>query len=368
MNLASGSATHDGHSNRRVVIFGGYGVFGTHVARRLSTEGLQLTIAGRNRERAERFARSMGDLHRAIQVDIRDPSECAKILREHDIAVNCAGPFHDLGTALVDACVESNCHYVDISDDRRYTQQVRCRDADFKSRGLLAVYGCSSLPGISGCAADDARHRSDAPIVSIRITLFIGNDNPKGIAAVTSAANLLGRSISTPQGRLVGFRQPERIEFPPAIGPQTGLNFESPEYDLFPSRYGSSSVIVKVAFEARLVRALFRGTARLMPGVGRWLLPRCAMLGSKIRLRGNAGGAVIAEMFDSENIGYRTTVFSVAHGQRMAIMPCVYVIRQLCNATPTMTGAMTAYELCGSSRMLKWFETDGYQVWRQDGD
>ena len=55
--------------------------------------------------------------------------------------------------ALLETCLESACHYADITDDRAYAGLVRSFDGRLRERRLAAVYGCSSLPGISGALA-----------------------------------------------------------------------------------------------------------------------------------------------------------------------------------------------------------------------
>ena len=48
-------------TERRVVILGGYGVFGRHISENLSTaSGVKLTIAGRSADKGSDFAKSLG--------------------------------------------------------------------------------------------------------------------------------------------------------------------------------------------------------------------------------------------------------------------------------------------------------------------
>src|SRR5205814_5048016 len=103
---------------RRVVLFGGYGVFGAQVARALSKRGTPLTIAGRDPREAEALASHLGGDCSAAAVDIRRPEACRALLQGPTVAVNCAGPFHCQGAALLEACLQSGSPYVDISYDR----------------------------------------------------------------------------------------------------------------------------------------------------------------------------------------------------------------------------------------------------------
>ncbi len=133
-----------------VVVFGGYGTFGGHVARELARLGVPLTVAGRDGVRAEVFARTLGPACRGLAADVTRPDSCRAALRGQAVAVNCAGPFNRFDAALLDLCLESGCHYADIADDRGYVALVRHRGPRFAEHGLVAAYGCSSLPAISG--------------------------------------------------------------------------------------------------------------------------------------------------------------------------------------------------------------------------
>jgi hypothetical protein len=255
----------------RVIVFGGYGIFGSQVARALNAWGTPLTITGRDRRQAEAFAHRLGGDCRARAGDVTCPDSCRAALKGHSVAVNCAGPFQALDKTLLEACLEAGCHYTDIADDRGYTALVRSADQRFAQRGLAAVYGCSSLPGISGALALLAREAATASVERARVTLFIGNRNPKGTAAVRSLLAGLGRPIAAPQSILFGFRDREVVWLPPPFGRRGVFNIEAPEYDLFPSLIGARAVTVKAGFELRSATYTFALLARLGHGYGRRL-------------------------------------------------------------------------------------------------
>jgi hypothetical protein len=343
------------------VIFGGYGVFGAQVARELARMGFALTIAGRDAARAEAFARQLGPTHRGVAVDTSRLESCRAALHQKAIAVNCAGPFGACGSALLDACLEAGCHYADIADDRAYAALVRSYDARFRQRNLAAVYGCSSLPGISGALALAARDQGPAIAPSLaRVTLFIGNDNPKGRAAIASAVRVLGKPIRAPQGTLTGFGDREMVPLPPPFGRREVFNFESPEYDLFPELLGVRSVAVKFGFELQAANLAFALLAALGSNYGNRtavLLERVGRLGAG---RGCSGGAVMAELFWADGTVRRATLFGRRDGQRMAALPCALAVHALCVGAPNRAGAITVYELLGPSLLLERITAEGF--------
>jgi len=345
-----------------VVVFGGYGTFGSHVARELARMGHTVTVAGRDRRKAEAMAAALGPGHRAMAADAADRESCRAALGGQAVAVSCAGPFSALGQALLEECIAARCHYADIADDRAHAARVRSWDGSFRDAGLTAAYGCSSLPGVSGALALLAREGVDAAPEKARVTLFIGNANPKGVAAVRSAVEVLGRPIAAPQGTLRGFADAETIALPPPFGRRRVLNFDGAEYDLFPALLGVSIVVVKVGFELPAARwafaALGRVSDRLRPRAARLLIT----LGSPTRRLGRSGGAVLVELTWPDGTARRAALACEENGQRMAALPCALAAAALASGAAARRGAMTGYELLGHRALLGAMAASGYPV------
>lgn len=356
---------------RTAIIFGGCGTFGSLVARDLARLGIPVVIAGRSLKRAEEFARELGALHRAIACDVRNPDSCRDALRacggENAVAVNCAGPFSHLGGALLEACIETRSHYCDINDDRAYFKRVREMSATFSARGISAVCGCASLPAISGALAVALRWDGPPP-ERARVTLFIGNRNPKGLAAIQSAVEALNRPIIAPQRTLYGYRDGETIPIPEPFGPRMAYNFESPEYDLFPALLGVKSVSVKCGFELRLANWTFNLLAHFPPIFGARFARLMHLLGKLAPPMGCSGGAVVTELFWSDGRRRVGSVCAATHGQRMAILPGVFAAQELCSTKSVKPGAWTAYEFLGAGELLARIGREGFAVHTEAGN
>jgi hypothetical protein len=347
-----------------VVIFGGYGTFGALVAAELARRGISLLIAGRDGGKAEAFARRLGPAHRGCAADLLEPDACRAPLRGQTVAVNCAGPFSAQGPALLELCLEAGCHYVDIADDRGYVARVRRHSKEFARRGLAAVYGCSSLPAISGALALRARAGVAEVPERARVTLFIGNRNPKGRAAVASLVQGLGRPIPAPQGVVKGFRDREVVPLPAPFGRRTVFNFESPEYDLFPGLLGVSAVSVKVGFELWPVTYALAFLAMLGANHGASTVALLSGLGRCLPAWGSSGGVVMAELFSASGAVRRAALLAREGGQRMAALPCVQVaLALLGTGPPAACGAMTAYEVLGAQALLEHLVHAGFELY-----
>ncbi|MFL6198382.1 MAG: saccharopine dehydrogenase family protein [Thermoanaerobaculia bacterium] len=338
-----------------IVVFGGYGVFGSLVAKELA--GLPLRIAGRDGGRAARFAASLGA--EGMAADVSDPASCARALEGARVAVSCAGPFGDLALALPEACLAGGVHYVDIADDRGWFARLRGMGERFRSAGLTAACGCSTLPGISGALALVAAERL-REVRRARVTLFIGNANPKGTAAVESAAAQLGRRFEAPQGTLIGLRGREVVDLPPPFGPRGVYDFDSPEMDLFPDLIGAREVRVKVGFESRMATASLAAMSWLGPELGvplsRAILPM-ARLASRF---GHSGGSVKVELWSPDGARSGAWIGGAREGQRMAALPAAFVARGLYAGSVEARGTVTSYEALGARPLLDRISAAGY--------
>jgi hypothetical protein len=345
----------------RVIVFGGYGTFGAHVSRELMRQDVAITVAGRNLAQAKAFVRGLGAASAAV-ADLSQPRSCRAALAGHTVAVNCAGPFQNLDATLLDACLDAGCHYADITDDRGYAALVRSRHSRFKERGLAAVYGCSSLPGISGALALRAREGTTARVQRVRVTLFVGNHNPKGFAAMRSLLAILGKPIAAPQGELRGFRDREVVPLPPPFGRRGVFNFQSPEYDLFPTLLDTRAVSIKVGFEMRLGNYLFALLALLRSGYGSFTARVLDISSRAVGWLGHSGGAVLTELFLEDGTVRTAAVGGPHDGQRMAALPCALAAAALARPTACSLGAITAYEFLGAVSLLEGLRQEGFPL------
>jgi hypothetical protein len=350
------------------VVFGGYGTFGTHVVRELVRLGIAVVVAGRDLRRAEALAEQLGRPHRAVQADVTSIASFRNVLHAPMVAVNCAGPYDRLGPALLDACLEAGCHYADICDDRGYTTLVRSYGPRFAERGLAAVHGCSSLPGISGALALLLLKEAVSPPVHVRVTLFVGNANAKGLAAIQSVLGNLGQPIETPQGTVMGFRRREVVSLPKPFGRRGVFNFITPEHDLFPALLGVRTVAVKLGFQLRLANYSLAALAALGGPARKRLGPWLGRAGNSLRFLGTSGGAVMTELFFADGSTRRATMLARTQGQIMASLPCALAVEALCNQSVPRPGALSIYELLEPATLLERLTAEGFELVRETSE
>lgn len=154
-----------------VLLYGSYGFVGNLVAREAVTRGIELILAGRDREK---LADQAGDLGRpARRFDLSEPSTVAEALEGVDCVLNCAGPFSNTATTMVEGCLRSQTDYVDITGEIPVIEQVRGRDEEATDAGvtLLPAAGFSAVP-MDCLAAHLAGRLTEATYLALGVDSF----------------------------------------------------------------------------------------------------------------------------------------------------------------------------------------------------
>lgn len=143
----------------RIVIVGGYGVFGGRLALLLSrNSSLTLVIAGRSIDKARRFIAglplSTARLE-AARLDRDHDPEAALAALAPDVVVDATGPFQIYGRdpyRLVRATLAANASYLDLADSPDFVAGIEQFNEEAVRRGVYLLSGVSSFPVLTAAA------------------------------------------------------------------------------------------------------------------------------------------------------------------------------------------------------------------------
>lgn len=137
----------------RLLIVGGYGVFGGRIVELLESEArLTIVVAGRSAAKAAAFCTSRGAVKAKLETAAfdRDGDLTAQLKRlSPDVVIDASGPFQDYGAGayrLVDAAIDAGVHYLDLADGSDFVAGVSAHDARAKAAGVYVLSGVSSFP------------------------------------------------------------------------------------------------------------------------------------------------------------------------------------------------------------------------------
>jgi len=135
----------------KILILGGYGVFGGRLATLLSDiSELELLICGRSAQKAEAFCAGFKGSARVTPVALNrdDIAEGLADLRP-DVVVDASGPFQAYGTkpyVVIEACIAAGVDYLDLADGADFVFGVSDFDERAKQAGVVVLSGVSSFP------------------------------------------------------------------------------------------------------------------------------------------------------------------------------------------------------------------------------
>lgn len=124
---------------KKWILYGAYGETGEFISTHAVALGLQPVLAGRNPQRLAELANKLGLEHRVATLD--EPDEIDAVLADAALVINCAGPFAVTAMPMIDACLRTHTHYLDLSGEFRALQAVLDRDAEAREHGVLLVPG-----------------------------------------------------------------------------------------------------------------------------------------------------------------------------------------------------------------------------------
>ncbi|RRN75587.1 SDR family oxidoreductase [Agrobacterium deltaense] len=150
----------------KILILGGYGVFGGRLAELLADmSSLEILVCGRSRARAEAFCtawRGQAQL-RPLMLDRRDIADALRI-HKPDLVVDASGPFQTYGSAcygVITACIDAGIDYLDFADAADFVFGVSQFDERAKAAGVFVLSGVSSFPVLTAAVLREMERTMD---------------------------------------------------------------------------------------------------------------------------------------------------------------------------------------------------------------
>jgi len=137
------------------LILGASGMQGRIVARDLLEKGNEVLLTDIYKENSRK---NLKIFPRAAfrYLDVREFRRMIDLIRESgtDIVINCAES--DWNLSVHRACLIAGVHVVDMDSDVATTEKQLALDGQFKKKGLTAITGCGSTPGINNLMLNHA--------------------------------------------------------------------------------------------------------------------------------------------------------------------------------------------------------------------
>ena len=154
--------------SERFMIYGATGYTGKLVARTAKAQGLNPLLAGRNEARLKSIAAQHGFEYQAISLD--EPEALDAGLSQVDAVLHIAGPFSQTSKPMVDACLRTGTHYLDITGEIDVFEACAARDEEAQKAGVMLMPGVGFDVVPSDCLAAHMKARlPDATALTLGI-------------------------------------------------------------------------------------------------------------------------------------------------------------------------------------------------------
>jgi short subunit dehydrogenase-like uncharacterized protein len=121
------------------LVYGANGFVGEAITRMAVAQGLNPVIAGRNQAKIEALAKQLQLDYQVFSLDQSDLLHSS--LKSVKVVLNCAGPFTYTYQPMVEACLATGTHYLDITGELPVFQAIADLDAVAKDRGVMLMPG-----------------------------------------------------------------------------------------------------------------------------------------------------------------------------------------------------------------------------------
>jgi len=183
---------------KKWLLYGANGYTGQLIAMEARQRGLQPILAGRSDEGIAAIAAKTG--FDSLVFDLEDTVEVNKALQGVSVVLHCAGPFSATSQAMIEACLENGCHYLDITGEisvfaNAHKQSEEARHADIV---LMPGVGFDVVP--TDCLA--ASLVRALPAATKMIIAFESGSRMSPGTAKTSIEGLAGGGCVRKDGKL----------------------------------------------------------------------------------------------------------------------------------------------------------------------
>lgn len=233
----------------RVIVLGAgaVGRAAAALAGRLSAVA-SLTVADRSERAAAEAAAAAGPRAVSRVVDVQDAPALGVLLAQHDVVLNCVGPYFRLARPVFDAALEAGIDYLDVNDDWQPTLDLLGADEAWREAGRTAIVGIGASPGLANLAAVAAARAVGTP--ERLVTGWAIADRPEREGSAAGEHWLFqssGRIRLLADGEFMDAAPlAERMLDYPGIGRRAGLTIGHPEAITLPRAFPSLKECVNV--------------------------------------------------------------------------------------------------------------------------
>lgn len=158
------------------LIYGANGYVGEAAAHLAIQLGLRPILGGRNAAKLEILAKELGLEKRVFDLD--EASIIDQALKDVAVVLHCAGPFIHTSKPIVESCLRTGTHYLDLTGEIAVYESLAARDADAKAKGIMILPGVGFDVVPTDCLALHLKQRLPS---ATHLTIAFQSEGPGGL-------------------------------------------------------------------------------------------------------------------------------------------------------------------------------------------
>ncbi|MHA2503849.1 MAG: saccharopine dehydrogenase family protein [Candidatus Kariarchaeaceae archaeon] len=340
------------------MIYGANGFTAGLILDQALQQGLTPILAGRSGSIAELAAGH--DLEYRI-FDLNDGAEIQDNLRDIDILVNCAGPYKYTATPLLEACVATSTHYLDITGEYTVFQEAERLEEEARNAGVIITpgVGFDIIPtdGMTKYLVDTHPEGQ-----AIKLAIYGEGAFPSKGTTATAIEGLTESDYILQDGKVVKVRRPYHVQnftyeidgekkrrLAMTIGlPDPFTARKSTGIENLQIYFCSPPSMIRGAGIAYRLRFLFN-----IPGV-KWVLKKLAIKGDPgAEVRAGAKNYVLGEIYsDFKEKPLARYQLTTMNGYDLTAVGTVHAVKTLMQGVET-SGYLTPSQLMGIDWLLQ---------------
>lgn len=140
-----------------LIVYGSYGYTGQLVVAECKRKDINVILTGRDAQKLQQQSNESG--YPFEVVDVHDAHALKALLAKGIAVIHCAGPFQHTAQAMVEACLQTQTHYTDITGEYRVFEQLASYDAQARAKGIMILPGTGFDVVPSDCLAVHLKNR-----------------------------------------------------------------------------------------------------------------------------------------------------------------------------------------------------------------
>jgi len=167
------------------LLYGANGFVGNAIARLAVQHGLQPILAGRDAAKLASQATELGVECRVFSLD--NSIAMDRALKDVPVVLHCAGPYLYTSKSMVEACLRTGVHYLDLTGEIPVYEAIAARDAEARARGIMLLPGVGFDVVPTDCLAVHLKQRLPS---ATRLTLAFQSEGPAGLPPGTQRTSI----------------------------------------------------------------------------------------------------------------------------------------------------------------------------------